>query len=134
MNRHLGTPVLLLVFFSGTAAAQTTRGFVDISAGLQSGSEGFSHSTTLESPVFGPEDGSLATRHPGGSDTLFDVAAGVRIVGQLGIGAGVSMFSRPEAVSWRASHRRARRFRAAVGDESQAAGRPARPPNATHEN
>ena len=39
MNRHLATLVLLLVLFSSTAAAQTTRGFVGISAGLQSGSE-----------------------------------------------------------------------------------------------
>ena len=102
MNRHLATLVLLLVLFSGTAAAQTTRGFVGISAGLQSGSEGFSHSATLQSPLFGPEDGILATQHPGGSDTLFDFAGGVRIVGQLGIGAGVSMFSRPETVSFTA--------------------------------
>ena len=39
MNRHLATLVVLLVLFSGTAAAQTTRGFVGISAGLQSGAE-----------------------------------------------------------------------------------------------
>ena len=66
MNRHLATLVLLLVLFSGTAAAQTTRGFVGISAGLQSGSEGFSHSATLESPLFRPEDGILAapSRNP----------------------------------------------------------------------
>ena len=37
---------------------------------------------------FGPEDGILATQHPGGSDTLFDIAGGVQFVGQLGIGAG----------------------------------------------
>ena len=48
MNRttSLATLALLLAFY-GTATAQTTRGFVAINGGLQSGSKGFHRTASL---------------------------------------------------------------------------------------
>ena len=99
MNRttSLATLALLLVL-CGTATAQTTRGFVAINGGLQSGSKGFSQDSLVNSPLFGPEDGTLTARHPGGNATVFDVAAGARLWRQLGVGVGVSRLSRSETV------------------------------------
>ena len=99
MNRttSLATLALLLAFY-GTATAQTTRGFVAINGGLQSGSKGFSQDSLVNSPLFGPEDGTLTARHPGGNATVFDVAAGARLWRQLGVGVGVSRLSRSETV------------------------------------
>ena len=102
MNGHIATTVLLFVSFSSAAAAQTARGFAGVSAGLQSGSKSFSYSASLESPLFGPEAGALSAHHPGGNDTLVDFAAGVRIVGQFGVGAGVSLLSRSNTVDFTA--------------------------------
>ena len=98
MSRYVATLVLLFVSFGSGSAAQTSRGFVAVSAGLQSGSESFSHSAGLESALFGPEAGALSAHHPGGNDTLLDFAAGVRIVGPFGVGAGVSLLSRSDTV------------------------------------
>ena len=99
MNRttSLATLALLLAFY-GTATAQTTRGFVAINGGLQSGSKGFSQDRLVDSPLFGPEDGTLTARHPGGNATVFDVSAGARLWRQLGVGVGVSRLSRSETV------------------------------------
>ena len=99
MNRTTSLATLaLLMVLCGTATAQTTRGFVAINGGLQSGSEGFSQDGLVDSPLFGPEDGTLTARHPGGNATVFDVAAGARLWRQLGVGVGVSRLSRSETV------------------------------------
>ena len=99
MNRTTSLATLaLLLALCGTATAQTTRGFVAINGGLQSGSKGFSQDSLVDSPLFGPEDGTLTARHPGGDATVFDVAAGARLWRQLGVGVGVSRLSRSETV------------------------------------
>ena len=99
MNRTTSLATLaLLLALCGTATAQTTRGFVAINGGLQSGSEGFSQDGLVDSPLFGPEDGTLTARHPGGDATVFDVSAGARLWRQLGVGVGVSRLSRSETV------------------------------------
>ncbi len=69
MIRHSTLLALLVLALCGTATAQTTRGFVAVNGGLQSGSTGFSQDRLVESPLFGPEDGTLTARHPGGNAT-----------------------------------------------------------------
>ena len=99
MNRTTSLATLaLLLALCGTATAQTTRGFVAINGGLQSGSKGFSQDSLVDSPLFGPEDGTLTARHPGGDATVFDVSVGARLWRQLGVGVGVSRLSRSETV------------------------------------
>ena len=98
MIRHSTLLALLVLALCGTATAQTTRGFVAVNGGLQSGSKGFSQDRLIDSPLFGPEDGTLTARHPGGNATVFDVAAGARLWRQLGVGVGVSRLSRSETV------------------------------------
>ena len=82
MNRttSLATLALLLAFY-GTATAQTTRGSVAINGGLQSGSKGFSQDSLVDSPLFGPEDGTLTARHPGGDATLCSMSPLARASG-----------------------------------------------------
>ena len=127
MNRttSLATLALLLAFY-GTATAQTTSGFVAINGGLQSGSKGFSQDSLVNSPLFGPEDGTLTARHPGGNATVFDVAAGARLWRQLGVGVGVSHLSRSETVGLSGQLPHPFRFdrpRAVDGTEAGVAGR-----------
>ena len=98
MIRHSTLLALLVLALCGTATAQTTRGFVAVNGGLQSGSKGFSQDRLVDSPLFGPEDGTLTARHPGGNATVFDVSAGARLWRQLGVGVGVSRLSRSETV------------------------------------
>ena len=63
MNRTTSLATLaLLLALCGTATAQATRGFVAINGGLQSGSKGFSQDSLVDSPLFGPEDGTLTAR------------------------------------------------------------------------
>ena len=88
MIRHSTLLALLVLALCGTATAQTTSGFVAVNGGLQSGSKGFSQDRLVDSPLFGPEDGTLTARHPGGNATVFDVSAGARLWRQLGVGVG----------------------------------------------
>ena len=98
MIRRSTLLALLVLALCGTATAQTTHGFVAVNGGLQSGSKGFSQDRLIDSPLFGPEDGTLTARHSGGNATVFDVAAGARLWRQLGVGVGVSRLSRSETV------------------------------------
>jgi len=102
MNRYLTTLAWLVVLASGSAAAEPIGGFVGVNAGLQFGSKGFPHSVAFDHALFGPEQGQLQARHPGGGGGLFDFTATAPMVGQFGVGAGVSIFSRPETVSFSA--------------------------------
>ena len=81
-----------LAGFARPAAAQTwdARGFLTINGGQQAASPDFSDNIAFTDFA---EEGDFDARYANGSDTLFDVGGGVRVWRNLGIGAGVSVFS-----------------------------------------
>ena len=102
IKQYLTTLAWFLVLASGSAAAEPPRGFAGVNAGLQLGSKGFSHSVAFDHALFGPEQGQLQARYPGGGGGLFDFTVVAPLVGQLGMGAGASIFSRMETVDFTA--------------------------------
>ncbi len=89
-----GLAALLLVTagFARPAAAQTwdARGFLTINGGQQAASPDFADNIAFTDFA---EEGDFDARYANGSDTLFDAGGGVRVWRNLGIGAGVSLFS-----------------------------------------
>ena len=81
-----------LAGFARPAAAQTwdARGFLTINGGQQAASPDFSDNIAFTDFA---EEGDFDARYANGSDTLFDAGGGVRVWRNLGIGAGVSLFS-----------------------------------------
>ena len=92
------TPTLLLLCVCALAgdarpaAAQTwdARGFLTVNGGLQTAAPDFADNVTFTAFA---EAGDFDARYAVGSDTVFDVGGGIRVWRNLGIGAGVSLFS-----------------------------------------
>ena len=74
------------------AAAQTwdARGFLTVNGGLQAVSTDFTDDVTFTAFA---EEGEFDARYAIGSDVLFDAGGGIRVWRNLGVGAGVSVFS-----------------------------------------
>lgn len=79
-----------------TAQAQTeeSRGFLSINGGIQAAGEDFSGRGAFDDPLFGPERASFEADYGAATDNLFDVGGGVRVRGNLAVGAAVSLASR----------------------------------------
>ena len=92
--------VCLAVLTLGSAEAQTSnwdgRGFISISGGGQFSDGEFE--TQLSVPTF-DETARFETNHTSGSGGLLDVAGGVRIAGNLGVGVGLSLLTNQNDVS-----------------------------------
>ena len=98
-SRHsarIATLALLLLACGGTAAAQTTRGFLTVNGGLLSGSKDLRQAQAFDHVLFGPEQGRFEGAYPAGGGTAFDIGGGVRVWRHLAVGAGVSLFSRQD--------------------------------------
>ena len=81
-----------LAEFARPAVAQTwdARGFLTINGGQQAASPDFSDNIAFTDFA---EEGDFDARYATGSDTVFDAGGGIRVWRNLGIGAGVSLFS-----------------------------------------
>ena len=81
-----------LAGFARPAVAQTwdARGFLTINGGQQAASPDFSDNIAFTDFA---EEGDFDARYANGSDTVFDAGGGIRVWRNLGIGAGVSLFS-----------------------------------------
>lgn len=90
---------LLCLALSGIAEpaqaqmAWTDRGFVNINVGAQAGSQTFTVTTPLE--IYG-ESGSVASTLEAKAGSLFEIAAGYKVFGNLALGAG---YARPSGSS-----------------------------------
>ena len=83
------TAAAILVLAPALGLAQTSRGFVSVTAGLQAPATEFPHVAAF---TLYQETGERRADYTVDSDMLFDVGAGARLWRRLSVGVGVSRF------------------------------------------
>ena len=83
-----------------STAAALPRGFVSVNGTYQVNSNDFLDSATFRENA---EDGQLVTDYKVRSGPVFDISGGAMLWRQLGVGVGVSRYSRPTAATLTAS-------------------------------
>lgn len=93
MNKTVATALLLVILAATTASAQTpaTRGFVTINGGYQMTANDFTDSRSFVANV---EEGRFNSDYTVKAGPSFDVSGGGTVWRRLGVGVGVSRFSR----------------------------------------
>ena len=100
-TRLLIALVLLVPVFAAPALAQTApRAWIAVNGGYQASTNDFSDGATFTEHA---EQGDFDTEYSVEAGPTFDVAGGVRIVGRLAVGVGVTRFTRSTAGAFTAS-------------------------------